>query len=62
MSEIAGFAEEYFKLSEDGEAKDNQIFFQGYRSILTSKGNEDSLVSQIKAIFLCFIVIKKSEL
>ena len=44
-SELADFAEEYFKVSEDGEPKDNNIFFQGIGSILTSKSTEDSLVS-----------------
>lgn len=53
---FAGFSAEYFKVSKDGEPKDKKLFLLGCRSILTSKGSEDSLVSETKPYFICFDV------
>lgn len=40
--QIAGFGEEYFGRSEGGES--NKLFMQGYKSVLTSKQVEETLV------------------
>ncbi|XVF69257.1 hypothetical protein PTKIN_Ptkin11bG0066600 [Pterospermum kingtungense] len=42
---LEGFGEEYFKLTEDGDSKEDKSFLQGYKSVLNSKNNEDSLAN-----------------
>ncbi|KAL6311727.1 hypothetical protein AAG906_020722 [Vitis piasezkii] len=41
---LEGFSEEYIRVLGDGESKDSKTFLQGYKSILTSKIIEDSLL------------------
>ncbi|KAL6341994.1 hypothetical protein AAG906_038240 [Vitis piasezkii] len=42
---LEGFSEEYVRVLDDGESKDNKTVLQGYKSILTSKNTEDSLAN-----------------
>ncbi|KAL4611232.1 hypothetical protein ACB092_08G108000 [Castanea dentata] len=49
MEKLANFLEhpsvtEYFKTSENGESNDSKSFLQGYKSVLNSKSNEESLI------------------
>ncbi|KAF3961678.1 hypothetical protein CMV_013728 [Castanea mollissima] len=50
MEKLANFLEhpsvtEYFKTSENGESNDGKSFLQGYKSVLNSKSNEESLAN-----------------
>ncbi|KAK7844491.1 aluminum-activated malate transporter 2 [Quercus suber] len=50
MEKIANFLEhpsviEYFKTSENGNSNDDKSFLQGYKSVLNSKSNEESLAN-----------------
>ncbi|XVF05080.1 hypothetical protein REPUB_Repub05bG0140400 [Reevesia pubescens] len=42
---LEGFGDEYFKMIEDGESKDDKSSLQGYKSVLNSKNNEDALAN-----------------
>lgn len=44
---LTGFGDEYFKKSNE-KSKGNQALLQGYKSVLNSKGSEESLVSMKK--------------
>ena len=49
---FTGFPDEYFQLSEeDGNTKDRS-FLEGYTSLLTSKSNEETMVSFIASLSL----------
>ena len=37
---------EYFKKSENGDSNDDKSILQGYKSVLNSKSNEESLVGK----------------
>jgi hypothetical protein len=41
---FAAFVGEYFKTSKEEESKDKMSFLEGYKSILNSKSNDESLV------------------
>lgn len=45
---LTGFVEKYFQISGDRERKVNKASFQGYKSLLNSKGIKDSLASETK--------------
>ncbi|KAA8544347.1 hypothetical protein F0562_022385 [Nyssa sinensis] len=45
---LVGFEAEYFTNSGDGENKDSKSSLQGYRSVLNSKGTEESLANFAK--------------
>ncbi|XWS71411.1 hypothetical protein CRYUN_Cryun03dG0135800 [Craigia yunnanensis] len=42
---LEGFGDEYFKMTEDGKSKEDKSFLQGYKSVLNSKNNEDTLAN-----------------
>lgn len=42
---FAGFGGEYFKSSEEEESKDAKPSLVGYKKVLNSKTNEETLVS-----------------
>jgi hypothetical protein len=42
---LAGFGDEYFNIPEEGPSMDDKSFLQGYKSILTSKDSEETMVS-----------------
>jgi hypothetical protein len=41
---ITGFGDEYFKVPENGQIRDNSSSLEGYKSVITSKGSEDTMV------------------
>ncbi|XP_008230212.1 PREDICTED: aluminum-activated malate transporter 2 [Prunus mume] len=42
---LEGFGDEYFKMLEDAESKDDKAFLQAYKSALNSKSSEESLAN-----------------
>ncbi|XP_050369875.1 aluminum-activated malate transporter 2-like [Argentina anserina] len=42
---LEGFGDEYFKLNENGQTRDQSLSLQGYKSVLTSKGSEDTMAN-----------------
>ncbi|XVE59652.1 hypothetical protein DITRI_Ditri05aG0063300 [Diplodiscus trichospermus] len=43
---LEGFGDEYFKMPEEGDqSKEDKSFLQGYKSVLNSKNNEDTLAN-----------------
>ncbi|KAL6205224.1 hypothetical protein ACLB2K_022486 [Fragaria x ananassa] len=42
---LQGFGDEYFKVSEDGHSRDKPSCLEGYKSVLTSKGSEDTMAN-----------------
>ncbi|EEF48661.1 conserved hypothetical protein [Ricinus communis] len=42
---LEGFGREYFKVYEDGKLKDGNSLHQGYKTVLTSKCNEEIMVN-----------------
>ncbi|KAJ0084053.1 hypothetical protein Patl1_30308 [Pistacia atlantica] len=46
--EFSGFGDEYIKTSKAGESEDDKSFLQQYKSVLTSKSNEESLANFAK--------------
>ncbi|XP_031267791.1 aluminum-activated malate transporter 2-like isoform X1 [Pistacia vera] len=45
---LEGFGDEYIKTSKAGESEDDKSFLQQYKSVLTSKSNEESLANFAK--------------
>jgi hypothetical protein len=41
---LTGYGGEYFKISEHGQHVDDKSFLQGYKSALTSKNSEETMV------------------
>lgn len=41
---FSGFGDEYLRESEDGDSNRDKSLFQGYKSVLGTKSNEESLV------------------
>ncbi|XWS52799.1 hypothetical protein CRYUN_Cryun11dG0103100 [Craigia yunnanensis] len=42
---LEGFGNEYFKMPEDGDCKEDKSLLEGYKSVLNSKNNEDALAN-----------------
>ena len=49
---FTGFGDEYFKMREDGDCKEDKSLLQGYKSVLNSKNNEDALVGEKDLVLL----------
>jgi len=47
---FTAFVGEYFKTTKEEESKDKKSFLEGYKSILNSKSNDESLVGKLKLL------------